>query len=258
MAKKVFNLSIKDLKEILGLFKKKKRRKRNKKTINNTRASSQHMIPSNVSTLQSENLHLINKQLENKIVMDNDKKVDDQLVVANKPDDIAKLQNDINGMRAQGELMFKDVYSKYSNLSNIQSKNMNKSNVVRSNTFDDNIDVSTTGGDDDFQNVRTAQTEPTQTEPTFDNETKDDMATPPKKRSYIRRTPAQLIGDRTKSLRIATQKAAKENALQEEKDLYKKDMESVNALVSPEIMESKDITKVKAERKKIRQIKEKK
>ena len=159
MAKKVFNLSIKDLKEILGVVKKKKRRKRNKKPINDTsRATSLHMIPSNVSTLQSENLHLLNRQLENKIA-GKEKKEEDQLVVANKQDDIAKLQNDINSMRSQGELMFKDVYSKYSNLSNIQSKNMDSSNVVREDTFDDNVDVGTTGGDDTFQNLKTAQTD---------------------------------------------------------------------------------------------------
>ena len=160
MAKKV--LSIKDFKEILKIVKKtdkkKKKRKRNKKTLTNVRSSSQmssssQMIPINVSTLQSENLLLQNKALENKIA-----NVDNKLIVS---EDIDKLQNDINSMKSYGQLMFKDVYSKYSNLSNIKSKNMNRSNVARYDIYDDNIDVPTTGGDNTFQNLKTAQTEPT-------------------------------------------------------------------------------------------------
>jgi hypothetical protein len=164
MAKKVFNLSIKDLKEILGVVKKKRKTKKNKKLINyigirpktrrasSRRASSQHMIPSNVSTLQSENLHLINKQLENKIV-DKENKVDDQLVV--KDDSITKLQDDINYVKNIGMGLYNDFYSKQNkksfNLSSNKSKNMDSSNVIRPDTFDDNIDVGTTQGSDTFQ-----------------------------------------------------------------------------------------------------------
>ena len=82
-------------------------------------------------------------------------------------------------MRSQGELMFKDVYSKYSNLSNIKTKNMNSSNVVRADTFDDNIDVPTTGGDDTFQNVKT-QEDPSLYN-TYANVDEIPMASPPKK-----------------------------------------------------------------------------
>jgi hypothetical protein len=170
MSKKVFNLSIKDLKEILGVVKKKKRRKRNKKTINKTninktdnnyRSSSLHMIPSsftptNIGNLQSENLHLINQQLQNKLNKEKEIKEDDnQLVISNKQDDIMKLQNDMSSMRQQGLKYITDLYSKTyqkpTNLSNIQSKNIGVSNVLRTDTFDDNIDVSTTNGDESFQ-----------------------------------------------------------------------------------------------------------
>ena len=85
MTKKVFNLSIKELKDIIGIFdkkKKKRRRKRNKKSIinktNNVRSTSEHMmIPTNVSTLQSENLYLMNRQLENKIEQDKETEEED-------------------------------------------------------------------------------------------------------------------------------------------------------------------------------------
>jgi hypothetical protein len=174
MTKKVFNLSIKDLKEILGVVKKKKRRKRNKKNINKinngVRSSSNHMvasssfIPTNVNTLQNDNLHLINQQLQNKINLDKEIKQDDnQLVVSNKKDDIKKLQNDMNSMKEQGMKYISDLYTKTyqkpTNLSNIKSKNIDVSNVLRADTFDDNIDVGTTSGDDTFQNLKTDQTE---------------------------------------------------------------------------------------------------
>jgi hypothetical protein len=69
----VFNLTIKDLKE-LGIIKKKsKRRRRAKKNainINNIKSSSEHMLGppsifSNTSNLMTENLRLRNEELSN-------------------------------------------------------------------------------------------------------------------------------------------------------------------------------------------------
>lgn len=162
MAKKLFNLSIKDLKDIVGLFdkKKKKRRRRrsSKKTIiNNQKSSSDHMVPTNVNNLQSENLHLLNQQLQLKLDNAKTDEVTD-VVVANKQNDIEKLQNDMSYMKNIGIGIYNDLYSKSykkSNLSNIRSKNLDSSNVVRNDLYDDNIDVASTGGDDVFQTMKT-------------------------------------------------------------------------------------------------------
>jgi hypothetical protein len=73
------------------------------------------------------------------------------------------LQNDMNAMKEQGMKYISDLYTKTyqkpTNLSNIKSKNIDVSNVLRADTFNDDIDVSTTGGDDTFQNLKTDQTE---------------------------------------------------------------------------------------------------
>ena len=225
----------------------KRKIKRNKKSINKTvRSSSEHMmIPTNVNTLQSENLHLLNRQLENKIEQDKEVKNDNQLVV--KDDNINRLQNDINSMRSQGEVIFKDVYSKLksSNLSNIKSKNMNFSNVLRKDTFDDNVDVGTTGGDDSFQNLKTPQTDTT-----FGDiyDTRDD--TPPVTASAVKRkytkkpkTITELVGGRAKSPRIATN-ILNAQKLKEAKRIYENEAMIFHDVPLENIMKTTKISEV--------------
>jgi hypothetical protein len=256
MSKKVFNLSIKDLKEILGVFKKKKRRKRNKKNINklNVRSSSNHMtsssfIPMNVNTLQNDNLHLINQQLQNKI---------NETPTPPANDNILKLQNDFNLMREQGIGFVKDLYKRTSNLSNIQSKNINSSNVIRSDTFDDNIDVGTTSGDDNFQNIKTPDTDLQYTDIYKDTTDKipeqsntlnpvlDPMITPTK--NYNKKSIEEKNKVKRTSVRLKENKQFK---LQESKNTYNDEVIKSGEVHDKKIMESNSITDINAAIKKL-------
>jgi hypothetical protein len=235
MSKKVFNLSIKDLKEILGVAKKKKRRKRNKKNINklNVRSSSNHMasssfIPTNVNTLQNDNLHLINQQLQKKLNETPAQPAND-LVVSNKNDDMIKLQNDVNSMRDQGINYINDLYRKTSDLSNIKSKNIDTSNIARSDIYNDNIDVSTTGGDNSFQNIKTGEPDLQYTDIYKDKkdelpmQSAADETNPIRtKRAYNKKTDKEKednnVANLIRSKRIADNKQAKENLIKEKNE----------------------------------------
>jgi hypothetical protein len=234
-------LSIKDLKAILNIVKKtdkKKKRRRNKKRLtNNVRSSSQMFgssqnIPTNISNLQSENLLLQNKQLENKLI--NDK--DNQLVVSDKQD-INKLRDDMNSMRSQGNSILRDVYSKVSNLSNIQSKNINPTNVVRSDTFNDNFDVSTTGGDDTFKDIKTQEGEQPILYDKYANVDEIPMSSPPKK---FKKNVASAR-KRSDRIAVAELKAIKlKDAIKE----YQNEMEMFRNVPEEKIMKSNSITEV--------------
>ena len=171
MTKKVFNLSIKELKSLLTLTdkKKKRRRRKNKKTINKIggiRSTSEHMmIPTNVSSLQSENIRLLNQQLENKIEKEKTIKPEENQIVVKQDDELKQIRDrlnktdeNINNINSFGSKLYKDYY-KSTGLSNIPSQSMNASNVLRTDVDTDNIDVTTTQGSDDFNNYRTSAEE---------------------------------------------------------------------------------------------------
>ena len=235
-------LSIKDLKSILNIVKKtdkkKKRKRKNKKVLkNNVRSSSQmfgssQTIPTNISNLQSENLLLQNKQLENRLI--NDKQDDNQLVVSDKQD-INKLRDDMNSIRSQGNSILRDIYSQVSNLSDIKSKNIDQNNVLRSDTFNDNFDVSTTGGDDTFQDIKTPEVEQPNLYDTYANLDVIPMASPPKKlKKNVSRKKLDIIA-------VAELKAIKLRAAINE---YKNEMEMFENVPDEEIMKSNSITQV--------------
>lgn len=112
------------------------------------------MTPSNVSTLQSENLHLVNHQLQNNIKNKEITNDGNQLVISKKNNDFMKLQNDMNFMKQSGMKYISDIYSKIyqksTGLYNIQSKNISSKNV-RFDTFSDNIDVPTSTSNNCFE-----------------------------------------------------------------------------------------------------------
>jgi hypothetical protein len=170
----VFNLTIKDLKD-LGILKKKKKRKskrriKNDIAYNQIKSSSSHMQQPpaqfmNMNNLQSENLKLQNNALEllqNKIENKIENKEENQMVVSNPQiERLQQLENNFNNHKldTQTNLNYthdyiNDLYNKAatqysSRFTGNPSAKMDSSNVYNV----DNIDVNETEGSDSFQNA---------------------------------------------------------------------------------------------------------
>jgi hypothetical protein len=173
--KLVFNLSLKDLKE-LGVFKKKRRKRRTykKKALSNlnydVKSSSAHM-PTNTfmstNNLQNENLSLINRNLE-KLAIEPKATSSNDLIVSLRPQ-LDRLNNLENNFRAQKQIydqqhnfsqqLFSDLYGRHMSKPEIfQTRDKSfvypsSKNIVREDTFDDNVDVSASGGSSTFSNA---------------------------------------------------------------------------------------------------------
>jgi len=185
--KLVFNLSLKDLKD-LGIIKtKRKKRKgsKKKKVINNpynndnVKSISSHMPPyafMNMNNLQAENLRLQNTALEEKAKQPKKTESTELVVSQQQPqlDRYQALEDQLNEQKLrtdnyfnQGKMYIQDLYSNYAssfsnpkkfstrdtNFSQPTSQSMDDTNVLRSDTFTDNVDVGATGGDDMFGNA---------------------------------------------------------------------------------------------------------
>ena len=182
--KLVFNLSLKDLKD-LGILKKKKRKRkshRKKKVISSTpttdavKSISSHMPPyafMNMNNLQAENLRLQNQALEEK---KQSKQSDSNELVVSKPqiDRYQALEDKFNehklktdGYIGQGVQHINTLYNQIKSFQPQQnteqqsrdrftqptSNSIDDSNILRTDTFTDNVDVGATSGDDTFTNA---------------------------------------------------------------------------------------------------------
>jgi hypothetical protein len=144
----------------------------------------------------------------------------------------------MNNMRSQGDSIFKDVYAKVSNLSNIQSKNMDPSNILRSDTFSDNSDVPMSKGDSSNLNETPQKEEPS----LYDTYAKVDeipMASPPKNFKKV------SDNARLKSLRIANGELKKVKLKEAIKEYENLRMISKN-VPEERIMKSNSLTLVTA------------
>jgi hypothetical protein len=174
--KLVFNLSIKDLKD-LGILKKKKRRRKKyiKKRFdqygNAIKSDSSHMSNpvafQNMRNLQSDNLKLTNEALEKKAKEPATKTESTNLIVHqpnNKSieDKINEHKDYYDTQLKQGRTVLSDLYKrvfsqdeKFNKKRNYQFTNPRAkdiyNNPIRDDTFTDNIDVATTDGSDAFK-----------------------------------------------------------------------------------------------------------
>ena len=154
MTKKIIYLSLKDLKE-LGVIKKRKRSKRKKnitsKNVEGIRSSSDHMVGytqygtpfTNTSNLSNEMMHLQNRALMLKNDESENQIKNNNLTTNNMNNLSTKLQRDINNLQTN----YYYIYGKMA---------QNEANESQGYLLDDAVDVPASTGGDNFKSDGTS------------------------------------------------------------------------------------------------------